>query len=129
MYRARLASWTACLILGACVSDQPQMPGRGLLHGSTWISGGTSTSFSTADGPVEIVNMGSSELRIGTGPNAIVLRPGEAYLTSGLETEIFNPSQGRVRVELRETSAAPVRPDASLPTTIGVVPVQQGIDD
>ena len=112
------------------MSDQPAIPGRGgMVRGSTWIPSGTRASFPAGDGPVEILNTGTSDLHIGTGPDAVVLAPGESHLTDGSATEIFNPSGERVWVEFRAVPPTGAQPDATLSTTIGVVPAGQGVDD
>jgi len=100
-----------------------------MVRGSTWIPSGTRASFAPGDGPVEIVNTGTSDLHIGTGPDAILLAPGESHIMDGSATEIFNPGGERVWVEFRAVPPTGAQQDATLSTTIGVLPAGQGVDD
>lgn len=96
--RTLLAALILLLFVNACRSDPPPLPDRRYLTGSDWISGGSRTSYVTGGEAVVIENLGEYDLRIGSGPDAQLLAPGETYQTDGTETEIFNPAEGGTRV-------------------------------
>ena len=96
--RRLLTAISVLLFATACRSDPPPLPDRRFLTGSDWITGGSKSSFVTGGEPVVIENLGQHELRIGSGPDAVLLAPGATHETDGTETEIFNPAEGRARV-------------------------------
>jgi hypothetical protein len=92
----------------ACTTDPPTVPKRSFIRGgSDWITKGTRVSFQTGGAPVVIENAGSHDLRIGSGPDAILLPPGATYETDGAEIEVFNPGDNRSRVVFRPPAGAP----------------------
>lgn len=108
--RRFLTALSVLLIVGACRSDPPPLPDRRFLTGSDWITGGSRSSFVTGGEPVVIENLGQHELRIGSGPNAVLLAPGATHETDGSQTEIYNPAEDRARVlfHVPDTAGSPV---------------------